>query len=244
MIKNQVKPYTQETGKKEQVELMFDNISNRYDLLNRFLSFGIDKGWRRKAIKAVALENPSKILDVATGTADLAIAIAKELPNSKITGVDISQGMLDKGVIKIKNLDLDDKIQLFQADSENLPFDQASFDAVTVAYGVRNFENLDKGLAEMNRILEPGGKIMILEFSNPTGFFRPFFQIYFKYILPMIGKWVSKDPKAYKYLFESVQDFPSGKNFLDLMSKAGFVDNMQQEFTFGVCSMYTGIKSK
>ena len=242
-LKKEVKPYQQEGSKKEQVSQMFDNIAPKYDALNRTLSLGIDKLWRKRAIKILKTYNPSKILDVATGTADVALAISSNIENSHITGVDISKEMLEYGKVKVKNQDKSERIELQQGDSENLQFEKETFDAVTVAFGVRNFENLEKGLAEMLRVTKSGGCVLILEFSRPHTFpFKQLFQFYFKNILPLIGKMGSKDPKAYKYLFESVQAFPEGKQFLEILRNLGYKNVRQEELSFGICSIYVGEK--
>ncbi len=240
-----IKPYTEEGSKKEQISNMFDNIAPYYDFLNRLLSLGIDQSWRRKGIDKLKERNPKLVLDVATGTADLAIMTSKRLPDiEKIHGVDISAEMLEIGKKKIKSKQLDGIIELQQGDSLNLPFEDNTFDAVTVAFGVRNYENLEKGLRDMNRVLKPGGQVMILEFSQPHTFpFKQIFQFYFKNILPTVGKLTSKDPKAYKYLYESVQAFPDGKDFVNVMEKTGYRFNECVPLTLGICSIYTGIKS-
>jgi demethylmenaquinone methyltransferase/2-methoxy-6-polyprenyl-1,4-benzoquinol methylase len=240
---NQVVPYTDsDKSKKEQVSEMFDDISPRYDLLNRLLSMGIDKGWRKTLIKLLEKEQPETILDIATGTADLAIAESKIKPKS-IIGVDISEGMLAMGREKVSKLGLAKLITLETGDSENLKFANNTFDAVTVAFGVRNFEHLKKGLEEMNRVLKPGGSAMILEFSQPQKF--PFKQIYFFYfrtVLPLVGKLVSGHSKAYTYLPESVASFPYGKDFAAIMKEANFKDIQWKALTFGICTIYTGKK--
>lgn len=239
----EVKPYkNSESSKKEQVAQMFDSISARYDFLNHMLSLSIDKGWRKKVVKMVAAQNPKDILDVATGTGDLAIALTAVKPE-KITGIDISQGMLDVGVKKIKQRNLQDIITMQKADSENLPFEDNTFDVATVAFGARNFQDLAKGLAEMNRVIKPGGKIFVLEFSQPTGFpFKQVYKFYFKNILPGLGKLISKDASAYTYLPESVEAFPYGKNFTDIMHQVGFSKTSIQPVTFGVATIYSGTK--
>lgn len=220
---------------------MFDGIAKRYDFLNHFLSMGIDKSWRKKAIgEAIALQ-PEKILDVATGTADLAIAAAKASPSSKITGVDISEGMLEIGRKKIDALHL--QIPLQYGDSEALPFVQSSFDAVMCAYGVRNFEHLEKGLRDMYRVLRPGGKVVILEFSKPHGFpIKQLFDFYSKYILPAFGKLISKHSRAYTYLPESVAAFPEGKEFIAILERCGFTNAKARPLTFGITTLYTALK--
>ncbi len=230
-------------SKKEQVAEMFDGIAGRYDFLNHFLSLGIDKGWRKKAIREIASIHPKTILDVATGTGDLAIAAAKAIPEASITGVDISEGMLGVGRKKITALSMDHKIKLQSGDSESLPFPDASFDAVTCAYGVRNFEHLEAGLKDMHRVMKPGGKIAILEFSHPKQFpVRQFYHFYFRYILPTMGKLVSKHSRAYTYLPESVMAFPEGKVFCETLTRCGFKDAKAKPLTFGITTLYTAAK--
>lgn len=229
-------------GKKEQVAQMFDNIAPSYDLLNKLLSLGIDRWWRYKAINQLKDLKPKNILDVATGTADVAIATMRLNPDT-VTGIDISNQMLDLGREKIKKLNLSSKITLLQADAENLPFESNTFDAITVAFGVRNFENLDKGLAELYRVLKPSGKLVILEFSKPKIFpVKQVFNIYFKYVLPFIGKLISKDKSAYTYLPESVQAFPEGTNFTNILQQTGFKLTKCTALTLGISSLYTGVK--
>ena len=210
-----VVPYKEEhAGKKEQVAKMFDNISGRYDFLNHLLSLGIDIRWRRKAILELTEIRPKLILDVATGTGDFAIQ-ALDLQPDKVIGIDISEGMLEVGRKKMKERHLDQKIELRSGDSENLPFEENKFDAVIVAFGVRNFEHLEKGLAEIFRVVKPGGKVVILEFSKPSHFpFKQLYNFYFKFVLPKIGRLISQDQAAYTYLPESVQAFPDGNDFL------------------------------
>lgn len=235
-----VKPYQAEGSKKEQVQQMFDNIAHRYDFLNRFLSLGIDKGWRKKAIKMLAAHQPKRILDVATGTADFAIATL-EINPEEVIGVDISEGMLDVGRKKLTEKGITN-IRLESGDSENLQFADATFDAVIVAFGVRNFENLEKGLAEINRVLRPGGVAMILEFSKPKGLFGVIFSIYNKTLLPLWGKLFSGDNAAYKYLPESVAAFPEGDEFKQIMTSVKYNNVTDRRLTFGICSIYTGLK--
>lgn len=236
-------PYKElEEGKKEQVARMFNNISRRYDLLNRVLSLGIDIGWRKKAVEILKTHNPQYILDVATGTADFAIA-AIASGAKKITGVDISEQMLEVGREKITALRLNDKIELLTGDSENLSFPDNYFDAVIVSFGVRNFENLEKGMSEQLRVLKPGGLLVVLEFSKPSGyFFKHIYNFYFKFILPTVGRLISKDTAAYKYLPDSVNAFPYGKAFTNILDKTGFKNTQCKELTFGVSSIYTGLK--
>jgi demethylmenaquinone methyltransferase/2-methoxy-6-polyprenyl-1,4-benzoquinol methylase len=236
-------PYKElEEGKKEQVARMFNNISHRYDLLNKILSLGIDTSWRRKAVKILKSHKPEYVLDVATGTADFAIAALRAGPK-KIIGIDISAQMLEVGREKLAKLNLKDKIELISGDSENLAFKDNLFDAVIVSFGVRNFENLEKGMSEILRVLKPGGLLIVLEFSKPTGyFFKYIYNFYFKFILPTIGKLISKDTAAYTYLPDSVNAFPYGKAFTDILDKTGFKNTKCKELTFGVSSIYTGLK--
>lgn len=230
-------------GKKLQVEAMFDNIAHKYDFLNHFLSANIDKLWRKKVVKAVAASNPSKVLDVATGTADLAIALSKYC-SAETTGIDISRKMLDVGQDKLNTRKLSTQIKLMQADSENLPFDDETFDAVMVAFGVRNFEDLDRGLSEMYRVTRKGGMVAVLEFSKPKKFpIKQLYNFYFKNILPVLGKLFSKDRGAYTYLPESVNLFPEGKAFIDRLSAAGYSSIEQKRLTFGIATIYTALKS-
>jgi demethylmenaquinone methyltransferase/2-methoxy-6-polyprenyl-1,4-benzoquinol methylase len=238
-----VVPYKSEIGsKKEQVAKMFNNISGRYDFLNHFLSAGIDVVWRKKAISLLKEAKPNVILDVATGTGDFAIE-ALALNPEKIIGVDISEGMLEVGRKKLMLKGWSDVIQLIHADSENLPFEENKFDAAIVAFGVRNFENLEKGLTEIKRVLKPGGKLIVLEFSKPNSFpFKQLYTFYFKVILPVIGRLVSKDKSAYTYLPESVEAFPDGKNFTSILSKVGFYNTTCKPLTFGISSLYSGVK--
>lgn len=239
----QVKPYSVEGSKKSQVSAMFNRIAPYYDLLNRVLSLGIDRSWRKKAIALLEGSHPRQILDVATGTADVALETARRISPDSIVGVDISADMLAIGRQKISTQGLDKVIRLEEADSENLPFADNTFDAVTVAFGVRNFEHLEQGLAEMRRVLRPGGQVVILEFSKPAAFpFKQLFHFYFKNILPFIGKMTSKDPKAYRYLYESVQAFPDGDAFLEVLQKTGYNNNRCIPLTLGICSIYSGQK--
>jgi len=239
----EVVPYKDETAtKKEQVARMFDNISHRYDFLNHFLSLGIDRGWRKKAIKLLAPTHPKVLLDVATGTGDFAI-YALSLKPEKIIGVDISAGMLDVGRKKMDKRRIAHVIEMIQADSENLPFEQNKFDAVTVAFGVRNFENLDKGLKEILRVMKPGALLAVLEFSRPRRFpFKQGYNFYFKTILPKIGSWISRDKAAYSYLPESVEAFPDGDDFLTILKEAGYKNVSCKPLTFGISSIYIAQK--
>lgn len=235
-----VKPYSETGSKKEQVQQMFDNIAHRYDFLNRFLSLGIDVGWRKKAIKILAKQQPNRILDVATGTADFALATLKIKPE-EVIGVDISEGMLDVGRKKIADKGIKN-IRLEYGDSEDLQFEDDYFDAVIVAFGVRNFENLEKGLSEINRVLKPGGMAMILEFSKPRGLFKLIYNMYFNIVLPLWGKIFSGDNAAYTYLPESVKAFPEGEDFKQIMISTKYNNVQDKRLTFGICSIYTGLK--
>jgi demethylmenaquinone methyltransferase/2-methoxy-6-polyprenyl-1,4-benzoquinol methylase len=229
-------------GKKKQVARMFDSISGRYDRLNHILSLGIDKLWRRKAIKLLSAHNPGSILDIATGTADFAIE-AVNIKGAVITGIDISEGMLEAGRKKITQLNLDNRIQLQNCDSENIPFGDNTFDAAIVAFGVRNFENLDLGLSEIRRVLKPGGKFIVLEISEPHNFpWKNLFKLYFHHILPLAGRLVSGDRHAYTYLPESVAAFPNGNEFIKRLSLAGFSKSDWKPLTLGICALYTAEK--
>jgi demethylmenaquinone methyltransferase/2-methoxy-6-polyprenyl-1,4-benzoquinol methylase len=229
--------------KKEQVANMFNRIALRYDFMNRFLSGGIDMRWRKKAIRELAEINPQMILDVATGTADVAIMMAKYLKPKKITGIDISEGMLELGRKKITALALDGCIELQQGDSEEINFPDGTFDAITVAFGVRNFANLEKGLAEMMRVLKPGGKLVVLEFSKPKKiFFKKIYSFYMKTAAAGIGKWVAKNREAYEYLNESVNAFPEGNNFLAILNKMGFTGSYMKTLTMSICTIYCARK--
>ena len=240
---SEVKPYRPEGSKKEQVAAMFNAISPKYDALNRILSAGIDQSWRRKTLREIRATGALKLLDVATGTADLALALAKGIPGSKVVGVDISSGMLEVGRSKVRAKDLEGRVRLDLGDGEQLPYEESSFDAVTVAFGVRNFENLEQGLRDMRRVLEPGGTLAVLEFSQPTAWpLRSLYLFYFKNILPRIGRMVSKDASAYTYLPNSVQAFPYGEAFAAKLREAGFKSVRVRPLTFGIASLYLAIK--
>ncbi len=238
-----VVPYKEkDTTKREQVAEMFDNISPKYDLLNHVLSAGVDRYWRKRAIGLLKKQQPRTILDIATGTGDFALEALRLHPDSVI-GVDISEGMLRIAREKIKKAGKEAIISFRKADSESLPFQDNYFDAVIVSFGVRNFENLPAGLTDMFRVLAVGGTCVIVEFSKPKLFpFKQLYNFYFQYILPAIGKFVSKDNAAYSYLPESVQAFPDGRNFLDIFEKAGFKNAKCIPLTFGICSVYIGQK--
>lgn len=237
-----VTPYETSDPKKKQVADMFNNISGSYDFLNHFFSLGIDNLWRKKAIKILKEDHPKEILDVATGTGDFAFEAMKLNPE-KITGIDISDGMLEVGRKKIKKRGLSEKMTFLNADSENLPFDDGSFDAVIVSFGVRNFQDLLAGLKEIQRVLRPGGKAVILEFSKPKHFpLKQLYFGYFKYIMPLFGKAISKDKEAYSYLPKSVMAFPEGQVFESVLADAGFNKSNQKTVTGGIASIYTAWK--
>lgn len=238
-----IKPYKDsELGKKEQVAQMFDNISTNYDGLNRVISFGIDIKWRKKVLKIVADTNPKNILDIATGTGDLAILMA-ETKAEKIIGLDISAGMLDVGRQKIAAKNLSQQIEMILADSENMPYQDNTFDAITVSFGIRNFETLDKGLSEILRVLKPGGIFVILETSVPVKTpFKQGYRFYSKFILPMIGKLFSKDRSAYRYLSDSASVFPYGETLNNILRKIGFINVKSMPQTFGVATIYSASK--
>ena len=239
-----VVPYKDsELSKKEQVAGMFDDIAGRYDFLNRFLSAGIDIRWRKKAIGYLKDINPQQILDVATGTADVAIMASHLLNPKKIIGIDISQGMLDIGEKKVEKAGLQGSIELLKGDSEAINFNENSFDAVTVAFGVRNFQHLEKGLSEILRVLKPGGKLVVLEFSKPSlPFVRSFYKFYMKIVTPNMGKLFSKNRSAYKYLDESIKKFPEGKNFTQILDNIGFKQTFSKSLSLGICTIYCGVK--
>jgi demethylmenaquinone methyltransferase/2-methoxy-6-polyprenyl-1,4-benzoquinol methylase len=229
-------------SKKQQVATMFDRIAFKYDFLNRFLSAGIDIYWRKRAISKLKSLRPQHILDMATGTADMAIMMEKSLRPAKIVGIDLSNGMLEIGREKLAKLGLKEKILLKQGDSERIDFESDSFDAVTVAFGVRNYENLQKGLEEMFRVLKPGGKLVILEFSKPGQPLKFAYDLYMERICPFFGQLFSKNGDAYRYLNNSVLVFPQGTEFTALMKSAGYSDVSYERLTGGICSIYTGLK--
>jgi demethylmenaquinone methyltransferase/2-methoxy-6-polyprenyl-1,4-benzoquinol methylase len=243
---SEVKPY-QSPGKnkKDEVEMMFDRISGKYDLLNTVLSLGIDRKWRRKALLILKKENPKSILDVATGTGDLVFMASTLINPEEITGIDLSAGMLDVARKRLASTGTNTKtrISFLKGDAEALPFEDNHFDAATVAFGVRNFGDLQAGLKEMFRVLRPGSMLIVLEFTKPRIFpFKQGFHIYFKYILPLIGAWTSGDRRAYRYLFESVQAFPDFEAFTRELSKAGFSEPAYKPLSLGICAIYTAYK--
>jgi demethylmenaquinone methyltransferase/2-methoxy-6-polyprenyl-1,4-benzoquinol methylase len=241
---DEVVPYQHsQLDKKEQVADMFNSIAYRYDFLNRFLSAGIDVWWRKKAIQQLQEIAPKKVLDVATGTGDVAIMTYHMLHSEKITGIDISEGMLELGTKKIEKLGLGNTIELQKGDSEVIRFEDNSFDAITVAFGVRNFQNLEKGLSEMYRVLRPGGKLVVLEFSKSKNkLLSAPFNFYMNVVTPAIGKIFSKNKDAYTYLNHSVQAFPEGQTFLTIMHEAGFTQTYLKKLSFGICTIYCGSK--
>ncbi len=237
-------PYADSTqSKKDQVAGMFDKIAFRYDLMNRVLSGGIDLYWRRRAIKELIPLNPKKILDVATGTADVAIMTYRYLKPAKITGIDISEGMLKIGRQKLAKALLNKHIELFEGDAEAINFEDNTFDAITVAFGVRNFANLEKGLGEMWRVLKPGGKLVVLEFSKPKKkWFNGFYNLYMRIIAPKAGQWLSKNKDAYQYLNNSVKAFPEGETFLHILQQTGYSETTLKRLSLGICTIYCGTK--
>lgn len=241
--KKEVKPYgNSDKSKKEEVAEMFNNISKKYDFLNHFLSLGIDKLWRKKAVKMLIEIQPKRILDIATGTGDFALESLKLKPE-EIVGMDISEGMLAMGREKMIKRKVDHIISMRLGDSENLPFEDNYFDALTVGFGVRNFENLEKGLAEMLRVVRPGGKLVILEFSKPKKFpVKQYYAFHSKYIIPFFGKRISKDDKAYAYLPESVAAFPEGKDFESILISLGYKNVKSTLVSGGIATIYAGTK--
>lgn len=239
-----VVPYKDsDSSKKQQVAAMFDDIAFKYDFLNRFLSAGIDIRWRKKAIKQIAALQPKKILDVATGTADVAIMASGMLKPEKIIGIDISDGMLKVGRQKVAKAGLKEIIELLNGDSETISFKDNTFDAVTVAFGVRNFQHLEKGLSEILRVLKPGGKLVVLEFSKPKmPGVKSIYDLYMKVITPNLGKLFSKNRNAYKYLDASIQKFPEGKNFTQILDNLGYLNTYCKPLSLGICSIYCGTK--
>ena len=238
-----INPYDNNRAKTEQVKEMFDSIAPAYDFMNRAMTFGIDKCWRAKAVKMIKAYAPKTILDVATGTGDLAIKLARTLHPEKITGIDLSEGMIAIGEKKVAEAGLDNIINFVAGDCLNLPFNEAQFDCITVAYGVRNFEHLDQGYREMYRVLRPGGVLCVIELSTPTSpIVKPFYRLYTRFIIPTMGRLVSKDVRAYSYLPESIAAVPQGNDMLQLMRDAGFSNCKFTRLTFGTCTIYMAVK--
>ena len=247
----QINPYTcQNSGsqtfrseKAQQVEAMFDNIAPTYDTLNHRLSWNIDKGWRKKAILRLQPHQPKTLLDVATGTGDFAIQALQLLADVNITGIDISEGMMDIGRQKVQQLGLQDSIRFEREDCTALSYSDNTFDAVTAAFGIRNFADLDKGLSEMCRVLRPGGHLSIVELTTPVKFpMRQLFHIYAHTVLPVYGRLISKDTSAYTYLTKTIEAFPQGERMMEILKKAGFREASFQRLTFGICTLYTATK--
>jgi len=237
-----VTPYNSQQEKKEQVAQMFDNIANRYDLLNSILSLGIHKGWRKKCVTILKSKNPKQILDVATGTGDFAI-VCSQLSPEKIIGIDISEGMMQIGKEKVKKLNLDRLISFELGNAETVNSPSNSFDAIVVGFGVRNFQNLEKGLSNLYRMLKPNGTLVVLEFSYPRNVFvKAGYNFYFSYITPVIGKIFSKDTRAYSYLTESVKAFPNNENFLSILNKLNYKQTSYKTLSMGIAAIYTGSK--
>ena len=234
-----IKPYEAGGEKASQVEQMFDNIAPTYDKLNHRLSWDIDKGWRRKAIKMLAPFRPQTLLDIATGTGDFAILAAKMLRPEKLIGVDISEGMMEIGRQKVKKEGLEDTVTFAKEDCLNLSFETESFDAVTAAFGIRNFADLDQGLREMQRVLKQGGHLSIVELTTPVSFpMKQLFRIYSHTVLPIYGRLISKDSSAYSYLTKTIEAFPQGERMVEILKKAGFAKASFRRLTFGICTMY------
>jgi len=237
-----INPYS-EGEKAAQVEQMFDNIAPTYDTLNHRLSWDIDKGWRKKAIKALAPYQPQTMLDIATGTGDFAILSAQMLHPRKLIGADISEGMMEIGRRKVKQLGLQDVISFAKEDCLHLSYEDGSFDAVTAAFGIRNFADLDQGLREMCRVLRPGGHLSIVELTTPPRFpMKQLFKVYSHTILPVYGRLISKDTSAYSYLTKTIEAFPQGERMMDILTKAGFRETAFRRLTFGICTLYTATK--
>lgn len=236
-----ITPYGGDVPKEQQVEQMFDSIAPAYDFMNRAMTLGIDRLWRRKAVGMLRADKPEMVLDVATGTGDLAILLARKLPQARITGVDLSSGMIKVGQEKIAAKGLSNRICLQVGDCLSLPFDDGTFDCVTVAYGVRNFSDLEAGYREMHRVMRPGGKLCVIELSTPRNrIVKPLYNLYTKHIIPLVGRMVSKDTRAYSYLPESIAAVPQRESMCELMRRAGFKEAHFRSMTFGVCTIYIG----
>ena len=242
-LHDKIKPFSGEGSKKEQVRSMFDRIAPRYDFMNRFLSIGIDISWRKKAIRRFKKDTPQNLLDVATGTADMAIMAAKILQPQKITGIDISEKMLEIGRKKIQNQNLGTKIELYGGDGETINFGNNSFDGVMVAFGVRNFEHLEKGLQEILRVMKPGAQLVVLEFSKPRiPGVKALYNLYMSVVAPQMAKWFAQNKKAYQYLNESAKAFPDRQLFVDILNKTGYSDTSFKPLSLGICCIYSGRK--
>ena len=242
-LQETIKPYNQDATKTQQVEAMFDNIASTYDTLNHRLSWNIDRYWRKKAIRRLAAYAPKKILDIATGTGDFAIQACQQLPEVQITAVDISEGMMQVGRQKVKEKGLQQHIQFEREDCTALSYPDNTFDAITTAFGIRNFASLDKGLEEMCRVLRPGGQLCILELTQPMSFpMRQLFHIYSHTVLPLYGRLISKDTEAYSYLTKTIEAFPQGERMMNILRQAGFRETAFQRLTLGICTLYFATK--
>lgn len=238
-----MKPYEDGDEKKSQVRRMFDRIAPTYDLLNHLLSFGVDRSWRRRVVRLAAEEAPLRVLDVACGTGDMAVGLARMSPHVRVTGIDLSPGMIEGARSKIARLALEGRIELKVGDAEALEDSERGFDAATVAFGVRNFQDIPRGLESIGRTLRPGGRLFVLEFSTPDNrLFGAFYRFYFHRVLPVVGGWLSRDRKAYDYLPRSVDEFPGPAEFLGLMREAGYADCRAEALWFGVARIFTGVK--
>jgi demethylmenaquinone methyltransferase / 2-methoxy-6-polyprenyl-1,4-benzoquinol methylase len=237
-----VLPYSDDSSKKDQIKRMFNAISEQYDVMNRAMTMGVDIIWRKKAINSLKSYKPKFILDVATGTGDFAVEAYKRLHAEKVIGIDLSPNMLEIGRIKVAKLHLSGKIELLEGDCMQIEYQDAIFDAVTVAFGVRNYESLERGGKEMCRVLKPGGNLIILEMSEPFIWAKPFYNLYAKYIIPAVARFYSKDTKAYQYLPNSIEAFPHGKEMISLLKTCGFSEVKYRRFTFGVCAFYRATK--
>lgn len=239
-----IKPYDNTREKTAQVEEMFDSIAPAYDFMNRAMTMGIDRLWRRKGVNLVAADSPKSILDVAAGTADMSIALARRLPQAKVTGIDLSEEMLAEGRVKVGKAGFGDRVTLLQGDCLHLPMADGEFDAVTVVFGVRNFENLLCGYREMARVLRPGGRLCVIELAVPESrWVRPFYNLHTRRVIPLVGRLISKDSRAYTYLPESIAAMPGGEKMLELMRSVGLKDARVSRLTFGVCAIYTAVKA-
>lgn len=238
-----INPYHSQGDKHEQVRDMFNNIAPSYDIMNRMMTMGIDRQWRRKAVRTVASTKPTAILDIATGTGDLAIALSRACPNATVTGIDLSRGMMEIAEQKVATAGLSDKITFRACDALQMPFANNSFDAITVAFGVRNFEHLYEGYCQMRRVLRPGGLLCVLELSTPSNpIVKPFYSFYTRAIIPLVGRMVSRDSRAYSYLPQTIRAVPARKAMTDIIAEAGFSEATYKSLTFGVCTMYTATK--